>query len=146
MLHQQNYIEKTRNKTDTDFSNVARNNGKILKKFGCKFTIYSLIFTVSVDKLHQRLNIASCSTSNIEKCCLWLIYHFMMCLGHKNYDIAFDVFLFLILTPERQGKGSGKNYLVITKSDRKSTSSSFVEKLRAYFGFKITKKNLSRTF
>ena len=76
MLHQQNYIEKTRNKTDTDFSNVPRNNGKTLKKIGCKFTIYNLIFTISVDKLHQRLNITSCSTSNIEKCCLWLIYQF----------------------------------------------------------------------
>ena len=32
------------------------------------------------------------------------------------------------LTPGRQGSGSSKKYLKITRSDRKSTSSSFVEK------------------
>ena len=30
VLHQQNYIEKTGNKTNTNFSNVARDNGEIL--------------------------------------------------------------------------------------------------------------------
>ena len=32
------------------------------------------------------------------------------------------------LTPGRQGSGSTKNYLKISRSDRKSSSSSFVEK------------------